>query len=448
MVTTESPQLRRIALLARGDRLDLVVPKGDVLAHVIAAAGVHLGAGDRVIGPEGTAIDLATAATELREGGLYSVAHLAHASVKPIELAGAQLDRVRALPWALIACALTVVVVGLTSVQEGSRILAAVVLALAAVLTVCTWALRTTEQTRLSGCVAPLLLGAAAGGLSVPVGTDNYLSFAVSMGAAGVTILAAFMMVLARSQRIRAGATPIVVISAGVAALNVMSPMLEWQPAQLALVLSGAAVLALRALPSLLVKVDEGYHIDYGKFMVLRWTVRGKVPQYLPRVQTEQISQIVRNAEARLQTSTVLLSIFAGVGLPAAALPIAGSSLVERIAACVFVVLLVVGLLMTSRRTVSKELRTPPRFAAVLGLVVFTLIFSVGASGSWIWLVAAGLAAVGAVVAVLSVSLAQGNRSLGWSRTGDIFESFAIALVFPAALVAAGTLELLRGVLS
>jgi hypothetical protein len=214
------------------------------------------------------------------------------------------------------------------------------------------------------------------------------------------------------------------------------------------MVVSGLSALALRALPSLLVKVNEGYHIDYGKFMVLRWTVRGKVPQYLPRVHANEISQLVSNTEARLQTSIVMLSILAGIGIPAAIVPLAGEALIERIASISFVMLLSAGLMLSSRRTVAPELRTPPRIAAAIGLLVFAVLLAWNSGAQWLWIAAASMLILGAVVAIISVSLGRGSRSLGWSRTGDIVDSFAIALVFPAGLVAAGTLELLRGVLA
>lgn len=448
MVTTETPQLRRIALLARGEQFDLVVPKNDALAHAIAAVGVHLGPGDRVVGPEGTALDPATAAEALREGGLYSVTSLAQGVARSRASTASDLDARRSLPWVVSACGITAALIALASAQAGSRLIAAVVLALAAVITLLAWALRSTEDTKLSGCAAPLLLAVAAGMLCLPISIENYASYVLATGAAGAALLASLMMVVARAQRVRAAATPIVVISVVVAVLGVLSPIIAWSPAQVALAVSGAAVLTLRALPSVLVKVDEGYHIDYGRFMVLRWTVRGRVPQHVSKVQTDQISKLVHNTEARLQTATVLLSVLAGLGFPAAALPISAENAVERVAALVFVVLLVLGMLMTSRRTVAPELRTPPRVATVIGLIVLAIILALGAQGQWIWLVAAVLAAVGAVIAVLSVSLARGNRSLGWSRMGDALDSLAIALVLPAGLLAAGTLELLRGVLS
>jgi hypothetical protein len=55
--------------------------------------------------------------------------------------------------------------------------------------------------------------------------------------------------------------------------------------------------------------------------------------------------------------------------------------------------------------------------------------------------------AAGVVAAAIAVPLAGGSRSLSWSRTGDIVESIAIALVVPASLLAAGTFDTLRGVI-
>lgn len=444
----ESPQLRRIALLAKGEKVDLVAPNGDALAHIIAAAGVHLQPGDQVMGPDGASIDPATSAAELQEGGLYAVTAL---DVRPVSSAkqGSQVVATsRALHWSLAAFGLMGAIVAFTAPPNGARPLTAVILVLAALLTLLNWCMQSDEATKLASCIAPLLLGACAGALIVPVGIESYGAFTVSMAAATVAILASLVMVTARAQRVRAGIVPVVVIASVVAALGVAAPALSWDPIKLSMVVSGLSALALRALPSLLVKVNEGYHIDYGKFMVLRWTVRGKVPQYLPRVHANEISQLVSNTEARLQTSTVMLSILAGIGIPAAIVPLAGEALIERIASISFVMLLSAGLMLSSRRTVAPELRTPPRIAAAIGLLVFAVLLAWNSGAQWLWIAAASMLILGAVVAVISVSLGRGSRSLGWSRTGDIVDSFAIALVFPAGLVAAGTLELLRGVLA
>ncbi|QIM19345.1 hypothetical protein G7066_13575 [Leucobacter coleopterorum] len=447
MSKTSTP-LRRIALFASGERHDLVVPKGDVLTHALAAAGVYLGDADQVLGPDGSRIDPTTSAVDLREGGLYSVTRaVAFREASNRRVAGA-LTATRTLPWALVACATTATFMVIVSGDLQNRWVAAVVVAVAAVIVALTWGLRGTDKTKLSSAAPFLVLGALAGVLAVPVATENFETLVVAAGSGSAAILTALVGFVAPVARVRAAASSVVVLAVLLAAAALASSALAVDLRQLTLAVAGASVVALRALPSLLVNVDEGYFIDYGKFMVLRWTARGRVPEYISAVEEKTVRQLVANAEARLQALTLLLSLFAGLGFPAATLTLAAPNLIEQIAAAAFLVFAVLGLLLTSRRTVAPDLQNPPRIAVLLGSIVFTLIFAMGSSWAYAPLLGAALIAIGVFVAVLSVSFARGNRSLGWSRTGDIFDSLAIAFVLPAALLAAGTLELLQGVLS
>lgn len=446
-MNSAATQLRRIALRAAGKQHDLVVPRGDALAHVLATAGVHLGPHDQVLGPDGTVIDPATTAAVLREGGLYSVTHSAHVADRARSRAD-QAGSVRTLPWVLVACALAAALVAVAAGDAASRWVAAGVIALAAVLTTLAWAQQAAKNNNFLTLATPLALGVLAGVLSVPAGVDDAASFAIAMGAAGAATLAALLAVATKHSRIRAGASAVVVIAMLVAALALASPSLRWSPAQLAVVLAAASVLALRALPSLLVNVDEGYFIDYGKFMVLRWTVRGRVPEYIPLVEADRVRQLVSNAEARLRVSTLLLSLLVAIGLPAAAILLAGGDLLVQISAIAFLVLAPLGMVLTSRRTVSSELRNPPRIAVLVGLLLCAVGIGSGLIGLTASVAAGALLFAACVAAVLSVSAARGSRSLGWSRTADIVDSMAVALVLPAGFLAAGTFDLLRGALA
>jgi hypothetical protein len=62
--------------------------------------------------------------------------------------------------------------------------------------------------------------------------------------------------------------------------------------------------------------------------------------------------------------------------------------------------------------------------------------------------VAAGCLVLALPVAVAAVALGRGWRTVWWARLGDVAESAAVALVFPAALIAAGTFGHFRQMLS
>ncbi|WP_181373505.1 hypothetical protein, partial [Microbacterium sp. HMWF026] len=61
----------------------------------------------------------------------------------------------------------------------------------------------------------------------------------------------------------------------------------------------------------------------------------------------------------------------------------------------------------------------------------------------------AGLLLLGGLgAALLVVPVGRGLRSLGWSRTGDVFEALATALSLPAGLLAAGAIEIARAMMA
>ncbi len=442
-VTDPMPQLRRIVIDVAGRRHDLAMPRGEALVGALASIGVHLGAGSRVQGPDGSPVDLGTPAAQLLEGGLYAVAGPAATPARRIDRATAG-GSVNPLPWALVGFGIVAAMLAVG--DERLRWPTAGVLALAALVSMVFGVAR--GGTGDIGAAASLVLagiGSCLGALTILVDAP-VLAFAVA--GAAMAVLAALLMVVARTARARAAAAPVVVIAALFAALALTGPMLGWAPNQLLIAASAIAVVGIRAAPSLLVGVEPGYHIDYGRFMVLRWTVRGRVPVSIDRIDEQRVREIVAAAEARLDSAILMLAVLAGAGLPAAAPALVGPDPVARISAMVYVLLAVLALLLTSRRTAAPALRIPPRAAAVIGLLLLAAVVVPQASAAGAAIGAGALLFAALVAAAAVLPLARGERSLGWSRTGDIVDSLAIALVLPAGLLAAGTLDLLRGVLT
>ena len=442
-VSQPAPRLRRIALDAAGDRHDLVVPQNEALAGALAAVGVHLAPGDRVLGPDGSAVDTGTAARDLREGGLYAVAGPPFVGAQSLRESDDR-GRVAVVPWAMFGFGSAAAL--LATVLPGMRWIAVILIALAAVVATVSGAAR--RGGRYSVLAAALALAGIAATIALLPTVDDEPVLAIAVGAAAVSVLASLIGFVASSPRVRAAATPVVVIAGLFTALALVSPALGWSPAQLVIVSAAAAVVGVRAAPSLLVSVDPGYHIDYGRFMVLRWTVRGRVPEFIERVDRARVDDLVTAAEARLQSTIVMLSCFAAIGIPAALVPLTSGDLAQVIAGAVFVLWASLGLLLTSRRMAARALRTPPRVAVIIGLLAFALLAAPHLSVPAGIAVAASALFGGAVAAAAIVPLARGERSLGWSRTGDIVDSIAVALVLPAGVVAAGTLNLLQGVLA
>ncbi|WP_336659099.1 hypothetical protein [Leucobacter sp. USHLN153] len=438
-----APSLRRIALDAAGTRHDLVVPQNTDLAGALAAVGVHLVAGERVLGPDGGSVDAGTAAAELREGGLYSVAGLPgerEESGPAIENA----QRLRTAPWALTGFGVGAALLA-TLVPE-MRWIAVAVLALASLG--CALVSASRAHARSEGTIAAVVLAAFAAALAVLPQFAAEPVILLAIASSAVAVLAALLAFMATAPRLRAGAVPLVVIAAAFAALAFLSPALGWSAPQMLIVAAAAATIGLRAAPSMLVGVDPGYHIDYGRFMVLRWTVRGRVPESIERVDADRVRGLVSAVEARLEWTVVILSVVAAAGIPAAIVPLHRGGTVERIAAVLCAIWIVLGLVLTSRRMAAVSLRTPPRLAAIVGLLLLALLGAPHLTAGGSLLAAGALLVAGAATGVSVLSLARGERSLGWSRTGDIVDSIAIALVLPAGVLAAGTLNLLQGVLA
>ncbi|MGO3146148.1 MAG: hypothetical protein ACTIJ6_00570 [Leucobacter sp.] len=464
MVSSVKTSLRRIAVHAAGSKMDLVVPATDALGHALSVAGVRLAPGDHVHGPGGAAVDPQTSAIELVEGGVYSVTRGRAAGIdeaRESEDGGAH----RRLPWALVACGLTTAVVTVPLEDPMWRWIAAGALIISALISALIAGARTTERSGPLELAPGLLLGGLAGMLCAPrtgsggaditgLTVSNVLvwesMFAIALAFAGTAVIAVILSATARGALVRAGAATVGVICVLVAVAAAAFPLIERGPQQFAIVVSAASVLAIRALPALLVNADDGYFIDYGKFMSLRWTVRGKVPRYIERVQNDQVRDLVTITEFRLRTAILLLSLLAVPGIAAAVLPLTEGNLIERISAGVFLIFSVSALMLVSRRTVAPMLRRPQRLAAFAGAL--GAVFVLGGTGAVpgiVLLIGAGVLLIaGTVIAAGSVSLLRGARSLGWSRTADIVESITVVFVMPAGLVAAGAIEVLRGVLS
>lgn len=440
---------------AAGAKVDLVVPSGDALGHALAVAGVRLQPGDRVLGPGGSPVDPSTSAAELREGGLYAVTRgTARTSTDAREqrFAGGP----SLLAWGAVASAAAAAILAFSTAGEAWRWGAVAVIAAAALASALVYGVRSTATSPATALAPSLLLGALAGLLCAPRGTLGVNGplwdemFAYALGFGGAALIAVVIAATARNIAVRAGAGTTAMLLTVAAIFAALCPLVEWGSPEFLIVASAAAVLVIRALPALLVTADDGYYIDYHRFMSLRWTVRGRVPKYIERVEGERVNELVAITEFRLRAAMLVLSAVAAPGIALAVLSLMRGSFVEKIGAGVFVTMAVAGLLLISRRTVSPTLRQPPRVAALVGVLgaCLALVIAGGMSDMVIVLLAGACALVGVTIAFGSVALTRGARSLGWSRTGDIVEAIAVVLVLPAGLVAAGVIDVLRGVLN
>lgn len=435
---------------AGGVRHDLSVPPDSTAGGVLEAVGVQLASTDRLLGPDGTAVDLDTPAERLREGGAYSVAQAAQkrasrgrrraSDAAPTASAGV-------LVWILLSSCGTAALLAALLPDPVLRTVSAAVLGALALLALFAWS-RGATGDRALGAALPPVLAALAAALAMPPQVPHAATLAIAAGCFAGAVFAAGLMAVAAELRIRAGAGAAAIVLTAAALGALLAPVAGWDPAQLTIVAGAASIVAVRALPSLSLSVDDGYHVDYGRFMVLRWTVRGRAPEYRPRVDGTQAHQVALAAESRLTASITLLSILAALGMALLALPVAHGGIVEQVAGAAALVLGSLALLLISRRSAAAAVRNPPRLAAALGLLGFVVLCVLLIDEPPLQLIGGVVLFGGALLAAgLVLPLGEGGRSLGWSRMGDIVESMSVALALPSALLAAGTLDTLRGVL-
>ena len=211
---------------------------------------------------------------------------------------------------------------------------------------------------------------------------------------------------------------------------------------------AGAVPLALRFLPSTLVNVPEGHHINYRHFMSNRWTVRGDVPESPDAIELGPVRDVVDASSARLVTGVVLLAVTAAVFLPLAlAGPLPEGGFVSG-GAIALVATLTISLLLSPRHYATPVLRWAPRAACAVVVLAAAVAITAMFGDAVVLVVAAGLLVTGIAAAVLLVPIGRGARSLAWSRLADFFEWMAVAFSLPAGLLAADVLNALRGMMS
>lgn len=438
-----------------GDRrIDVALPATGTLADALGVAGVALDDPRLTLLVGDRPTEAATPVTDVDDGTLVTVVDPTVDAPDPRRVARERrvAGRGGSAPawWALlalggVATVLDVLAPDLLGARWTPAV--AVLLAVATVVTAVLAARRREDLPVALRVATPVALAAAAAVTVVPDGWFGAEVLDVVTAAATVGVLGVAGVALADAGPWRASFGAVAGVAAGVAALWGLTLLLGW-PAQAAAALTAGAVpVALRALPAALLQVDEGYFMDYGRYLRNRWSVRGTVPADPGPVDGEQVQAHVRAAAAARATATVALAVLGALALPAAVpLHPAGGIVVGGTVALVLCYLLALPLL--ARTESVPALRWVVRASAVVAAVVGlrTLAATVGTDAQL--LLAGVLAVVGVGAAVVAVPLGRGARSLGLSRTGDVLQGMGTVLALPAALLAAGGLELVRTAVS
>ena len=453
-MTVEIVERRRIVLQSEDRRFDLSLPFDETLDDALVLSGLSTADRFVTIGPGGFEIPGETECEDLIDGGLYALIDrtaLAPQARRAGATAGPSRADHGARWWMLAVSGLLLVAIFAQGAGDPLlRLLIGLLLVLGAISGAVAWARRDSAAgvRGILGVLAPILLSFAAGALLIPAGLEAsaHLSAATGFLAAGITT--AVIAVSARARPMRAAAGTATVLLVALASIWGLALLLRWGQAEAAAISLGLVPLGLRALPSSLVNLPEGYFIDYKHFMTSRWTVRGAIPESVGLLRPERITAVVDDSSARLIAGTAVLSLVAVLMTPLAFLREWPDDPIVVSGGIALLICVGLALLLTPRHTTSRILRWLPRAAAAAVFVVAGIQASVALGAGFQVLGAAVLFAVGLTAVAVIIPISRGASSLIWSRFGDAFEWLAVALALPAALLYANALSLVRGMMA
>jgi hypothetical protein len=452
-VSVDIVERRRIVLQSEDRRIDLSLPFDETLDDALVLSGLSTADRFVTVGPGGFEVPGDTECEDLIDGGLYALIDRAALAPRATrELADTPTRADHGARWWMLAVSglLLVAVFAQGAGDPLLRLLVALMLVVGTLGGAIAWARRDSMAGArgVLGVLAPVVMSFAAGALLIPASLEAsaHLSTASGFLAAGITT--AIVAVSARARPMRAAAGTATVLLVSLAAVWGLALLLRWGPADAAAISLGLVPLGLRALPSSLVNLPEGYFIDYKHFMTSRWTVRGAIPESVGILRTERITAVVDDSSARLVAGTAVLSVVAAVMAPVAFLRPWSTDPFVVSGGIALLVCVILALLLTPRHTTSRILRWLPRAAAGVVFLVAALQAALALGAGFQMLGATALFAVALVAVAVVVPISRGSSSLVWSRFGDAFEWLAVALSLPAALLFADSLSLLRGMMA
>lgn len=458
---SETTAHRRLVVVGADSRLDIGVPVDQPLDTALRAVGVEIDPQRHVLlDDSGRQVPGDTRSESLRDGALLTVVDIAITGPTAPVADESSTHRpplrkdVSAPWWILVTLTVLLLIASVADLAAGStllsptpRVVVAIALGLAAVGTGMSWSRRRVDQREPGVLMASLLLATCAAIVGMPVlyqGTH----VAVTVGLLSAGTLGALLSVASNDRTARAYASAASTWSLVIGAVWGITLVLEWSSTAAAALSLGLVAAGLRFIPTRLLRLPEGYAIEYEHFLGNRWSVRAAIPKDPGPVTMDVVRPYVDEAAARLAVGVAVLSTVAAFTTPVVVGGIHAESLFERIGTITVLVTTVLGLLLWSRHASAPELRWPPRIAAavMVSVTVLSLVLTADATGRVV--VAATLLGVGLVVIGLLVPVSRHPAALGWSRVGDILESLSVVLAPPAAMLAAGTLDFVRLVMS
>ncbi|OLO81476.1 hypothetical protein BKH13_10460 [Actinomyces naeslundii] len=444
----------RVTLVHEGERLDVAARAGVSVGELIPPPKAHQPSGFLITTADGAAVDAeAAVGTDVLEGAVL-VTTPARAGLRSHGTTDSDLENVLRSSVGETAVILVAVLCfflgGLPPLIGHGRLLpTALQIAGACLLMVLLVAAafrpsgrRPAVREALGALTVPLA-GGAAGALLAPVSSpDSRLLVALlTMWGTGVAALVLWIVRKGVGEAVSAGAWLFL------ASVGTMVPAAGISRVPVLVVLVAVGAIGGLLIPGFAVRVPNQQLLDMTQLRVMGRSVRQPEAPVSQDVSPRLVSQSVDQTAV----SSVALEIAFGslvlLGLPTT-IQAAMAGGVTGWGARVELVCVMVLLLLRPRTAHSRVLRLMPRLVVAMAVVLVLVLFWVdGGKGvmtrTWsevvafiVFLTTAGTFAVGMFLSTV--------RSAWWGRLGDIFQALAALGTLPAAVIAAGLIDVMR----
>lgn len=444
----------RVTLIHEGERLDVAARAGVSVGELIPPPKAHQPSGFLITTADGAAVDAeAAVGTDVLEGAVL-VTTPARAGLRSHGTTDSDLENVLRSSVGETAVILVAVLCfflgGLPPLIGHGRLLpTALQIAGACLLVVLLVAAafrpsgrRPAVREALGALTVPLA-GGAAGALLAPVSSpDSRLLVALlTMWGTGVAALVLWIVRKGVGEAVSAGAWLFL------ASVGTMVPAAGISRVPVLVVLVAVGAIGGLLIPGFAVRVPNQQLLDMTQLRVMGRSVRqpeAPVSQDVsPRLVSQSVDQTAVSSVALEIAfgSLVLLGLLTTIQAAMAGGVTGWGARVELV--CVMVLLL-----LRPRTAHSRVLRLMPRLVVAMAVVLVLVLFWVdGGKGvmtrTWsevvafiVFLTTAGTFAIGMFLSTV--------RSAWWGRLGDIFQALAALGTLPAAVIAAGLIDVMR----
>lgn len=444
----------RVTLVHEGERLDMAARAGVSVGELVPPPKPHQPSGFLITTADGAAVDAGAAlGADVLEGAVL-VTTPAQAGPRGYGTTDSDLENVLRSSVGETAVVLVSVLCfllgGLPPLIGHGRLLPTAVQLVGACLLMVLLAAaafrpsgqRPAVREALGALTVPLA-GGAAGALLAPVSSpDSRLLVALlAMWGTGVAALVLWIVRKGIGEAVSAGAWLFL------ASVGTMVPAAGISRVPVLVVLVAVGALGGLLIPGFAVRVPNQQLLDMTQLRVMGRSVRQPEMPLSQEMSPHSVSQSVSQTEV----SSVALEIAFGslvlLGLPTT-IQVALAGGVTGWGARVELVCVMMLLLLRPRTTHSRVLRLMPRLVVATAVVLVLVLLWTGDSErfmtrSWsgavafiIFLTTASAFAVGMYLSTV--------RSAWWGRLGDIFQTLVALGTFPAAVIAAGLIDVMR----